>query len=101
MLLLALVLENGGNQHWYQCDINVDYGGYIFGTLSGDIWDANIYPDIREHYANSNNGVLATITFGDSQAATMNTSMTDADFSGKYLGASGAIIVAAFLPKCQ
>ena len=31
----------------------------------------------------------------------MNTDMTKADFSGSDLGASGAIIVAAFLPKCK
>ena len=49
-----------------------------------------------------NNGALETITFGDKQAVTMQTNMTEADLSdGKELGASGAIIVAAFLPKCQ
>jgi hypothetical protein len=32
---------------------------------------------------------------------TMQTSMTDADFSGQGLGVSGAIMVAAFLPKCM
>ena len=46
-------------------------------------------------------GALETITFGDKQAVTMQTIMTEADFSGKELGASGAMIVAAFLPKCQ
>ena len=46
-------------------------------------------------------GALETLTFGSYQAVTMNASMTEADFSGKYLRASGAIIVAAFLPKCQ
>ena len=46
-------------------------------------------------------GALETITFGDKQAVTMKADMTKADFSGKELGASGAIIVAAFLPKCQ
>ena len=44
---------------------------------------------------------LETITFGDEQAATMKADMTKADLSGKKLGVSGAIIVAAFLPKCQ
>ncbi len=47
------------------------------------------------------NGALETITFGDEQAATMKSDMTEADLSGKELGASGATIVAAFLPKCQ
>ena len=49
----------------------------------------------------SANGALETITFGDVHTATMKTDMTKADISGKQLGASGAIIVAAFLPKCQ
>ena len=45
--------------------------------------------------------VLETITFGDKEAVTMKADMTEVDFSGKGLGASGAMIVAAFLPKCQ
>ena len=48
-----------------------------------------------------NNGAMTTITFGDKQAVTMKADMTEADLSGKQLGASGAIIAAAFLPKCQ
>ena len=52
-------------------------------------------------YYNTTKGALETITFGDKQAVTMKTSMTEAKLSGKELGASGAIIVAAFLPKCQ
>ena len=44
---------------------------------------------------------MATITFGDKQAVTMKADMTEADLSGKELCASGAIIVAAFIPKCQ
>ena len=46
------------------------------------------------------NGALETITFGDKQGVTMKAIMTEADLSGKQLGASGAVIVAAFLPKC-
>ena len=46
-------------------------------------------------------GAMTTITFGDKQAVTMKAEMTEADLSGKQLGASGAIIAAAFLPKCQ
>ena len=46
------------------------------------------------------NGALATITFGDKQAVTMTTAMTEADFSGKLNGYE-ANIVAAFLQKCQ
>ena len=34
-------------------------------------------------------------------AVTIEASMTEADFSGRYLQASGAIMLAAFLPKCQ
>jgi hypothetical protein len=50
------------------------------------------------------NGAISTFTFSgddqDSEPFTMETSMVEADFAGKYLGASGAIMVAAFLPKC-
>ena len=50
----------------------------------------------------SNAGALAAISFGDTQAVTIQATMTAADFSGKVLGASGVIIVAAFLDsKCQ
>ena len=38
---------------------------------------------------------------GYSAPVTIETSMTEADFSGKCLMASGAIMLAAFLPKCQ
>ena len=48
----------------------------------------------------STSGALATFTFGDKQAVTMTTNMTEADFSGK-LNHYEAHIVAAFLPKCQ
>ena len=50
-------------------------------------------------------GALSTFTFsGDwsrSEPVTMETAMTEADFSGKKLGVSGGMMVAAFLPKCQ
>ena len=39
--------------------------------------------------------------FSDSKPVTMTTTMTEADFSGKALGVSGSMMVAAFLPKCQ
>jgi hypothetical protein len=50
------------------------------------------------------NGALSQFIFsGDENdnTVTMQTSMTDADFSGQGLGVSGAIMVAAFLPKCM
>ena len=43
------------------------------------------------------NGALASMTFGDKKAVTINTTMTEADFSGAKLGVSGAIILAAWL----
>jgi hypothetical protein len=57
-------------------------------------------------------GSLLTFTFsgdysssgknpGYSLPVTMETTMTEADFSGKKLGISGGMMVAAFLPKCQ
>jgi hypothetical protein len=50
------------------------------------------------------NGALSTFTFSgdrdDSKPVTMKTSVVEMDFGGKGLGASGAIMVAAYLPKC-
>ena len=37
----------------------------------------------------------------DAPAVSMEASMTEADLSRKHLGTSGAIMLAAFLPKCQ
>ena len=54
-------------------------------------------PTLDPHYS----GAMTTITFGDKQAVTMKTNMAEVDLSRKQLGASGAIIVAAFLPKCR
>jgi hypothetical protein len=52
----------------------------------------------------SDNRAISQFTFsGDSynsKPVTMETSMVEADFSGKVLGVSGAIMVGAFLPKC-
>ena len=48
-----------------------------------------------------NNGALTSISFGDKQAVTMKADMAEANLSGKELCASGAIVAAAFLPKCQ
>jgi hypothetical protein len=36
----------------------------------------------------------------NSQPVTMEASMIEANFSGKGLGASGATMLSAFLPKC-
>ena len=37
----------------------------------------------------------------NSKPVAIESSMTEADFSGKVLQASGAIMLAAFLPKCR
>jgi hypothetical protein len=63
----------------------------------GSIPDVTVIPKAK-------GAILATFTFSgdrsDSKPFTMETSMVEADFGGKYLGASGAIMAAAFLPKC-
>ena len=50
------------------------------------------------------NGALTKLTisgdFHASNPVTIQTFMTRADFSSEYIGASGAIMLAAFLPKC-
>jgi hypothetical protein len=49
-------------------------------------------------------GAISQFTFGGdgrgNTPVTMEISMTEADFSAKGLGESGAIMIAAFLPKC-
>jgi hypothetical protein len=47
----------------------------------------------------ADNGTISTLTFGDKQAVTMTTEMTEANFSEKLYSCE-AQIVAAFLPKC-
>ena len=37
----------------------------------------------------------------DAPPVSIEASMTEAGFSGKHLGSSGAIMLAAFLPKCK
>jgi hypothetical protein len=43
---------------------------------------------------------MSSFTFGDRQAVTMTTTITEMDFSGKRLRDSEAIMISAFLPKC-
>jgi hypothetical protein len=50
------------------------------------------------------NGAISKFTFSGDKSynmpVTMETAMTVADFSGKNLSVSGAIMLSAFLPKC-
>ena len=76
-------------------ELDVSGGGGRFKYMNRPCFAKHIIAGVK------NMGALATITFGDKQAATMKADMTEADLSGKELGASGAIIVGAFLPKCK
>ena len=100
-------------------DIRGDGGKALFEALKGNnqvMKEINIAGNNLHLNATGNNdmsgviaigdaiptiGAMTTITFGDKQAVTMMADMTKADLSGNELGASGAIIAAAFLPKCQ
>ena len=77
-----------------ELDVSSNYN-YDAGSTDGAGFASGIADGV------STNGALTTIIFGDKQAVTMKADMTEADLSGKQLGASGAIIAAAFLPKCQ
>jgi hypothetical protein len=106
--LLAKALES--NQTMTSLNVsssNMTYDGRKYGDMSGVAALADVIPGMR---------AISTFTFsGDlsySEPITMETSMVEADFGGKYLCASGAkiggkylcasgaILVAAFLPKC-
>ena len=94
--LLAAALKN--NQIMTELNVSGNAGtwdGNNFGEMSGVIALADAIPNME---------ALSQFIFsGDENdnTVTMQTSMTDADFSGQGLGVSGAIMVAAFLPKCM
>jgi hypothetical protein len=113
-LLLLDISSNGLWENWT----------FDSGSLASGQWYVNGkhppgYPNggCKEKPEETNQGVfalcnaikdmraLSTFTFsGDyssSQPIAMETTMTEADFSGKELGVSGGMMVAAFLPKCQ
>jgi hypothetical protein len=70
--------------------------GYEKADMSGVVAISDAIPTM---------GALAKFTFsGDheySEPVAIESSMTEADFRYKYLQASGAIMLAAFLPKCR
>jgi hypothetical protein len=94
----ALAAGLKGNQGITELDISsnrLGWKGYDDPDMSGVIALANALPDM---------GAMSVFTFDggnrDSKPVTMKTSMTEADFSGKALGAPGVIMLSAFLPKC-
>ena len=72
-----------------------------------DLSKCNMQAELTQTFAVGlrTNGALAKFTFDGgrrtSKAVTIESSMTEADFSGKNLHAAGAIMLAAFLPKCR
>jgi hypothetical protein len=99
--VLAAALTN--NSTLLELDVSsnsLSWSDYVNGSSqrdsSGVIALANAIPDM---------GAISQFTFsgdsGESKPVTMETSMVEADFSGKHLGVSGAIMLSAFLPKCM
>jgi Ran GTPase-activating protein (RanGAP) involved in mRNA processing and transport len=78
-----------GNQIMMELNISSNY--MTSGGMAGVVALAGAIPDMR---------ALTKLMFGDEQAVTMTTEMTEAYFSGK-LKSYEAQIVAAFLPKCR
>jgi Leucine-rich repeat (LRR) protein len=79
--------------------LDVSGGGYGMSH-----WDKDA-PGFAQELAIGikDNGAMSTFTFSgysSDEPVTMETSMTEADLSGKGLGSSGAIMLSAFLPKC-
>ena len=84
---LKTLCGNKGNE------TELDMSGKMRGA--GDA--VMLVPDIID------NGALTKFVFSgddDSKSVTMETSMVEADFSGKDLGVSGAIMLSALIPKC-
>jgi activator of HSP90 ATPase len=68
--------------------------------LSGQDLDAEDAALIANAIRGSRALSKLSITTDSGKSVTLETSMTEANFSGKGLGISGAIITMAFLPKC-
>jgi hypothetical protein len=82
-----------GGYYEYYHDDGSGYGSYT-ATPEGPKVIADAIRDM---------GAMSSFTFsGDysNEPVAMETSMTEVHFAGKGLGESGAIMVAAFLPKC-
>ena len=89
----ALAAGLKGNQVITELNVSNNRLGQNSGydaDASGIIAIADAIPDM---------GAMSSFTFGDKQAVTMTTAMTEANFSGK-LFSHEAQMVAAFLPKC-
>ena len=93
---ISLAAALKGNKVIKELDISDNQLGYD-DDMSGVIAISDAIPTM---------GALAKFTIsGDdkfnSEPVTIESSTTEADFSGKVLQASGAIMLAAFLPKCR
>ena len=96
----ALAESLKGNKVMQELNISGNYLGY------NSDFNSNLSGVIAVSYAIPTMGAMAKFTFSgfggyDRPPVTMETSMLEADFSNKKLGVSGAIMLAAFLPKCQ
>jgi hypothetical protein len=100
----AKVLGEGlkGNQSITELDLSGNHMGkeshatWAKSDMSGVIALADAIGDMRAMLKFTCSG-----DYSDSKPVTMTTTMTEADFSGKVLGVSGSMMVAALLPKCQ
>jgi hypothetical protein len=70
--------------------------------ISGSGLDMGEAKAFGQALASCASGLQKFVFSGDtgSESVTMTTSMAEADFSGKALGTSAAILLSAFLPKC-
>jgi Ran GTPase-activating protein (RanGAP) involved in mRNA processing and transport len=91
-----LVAALKGNE--IMTELNISSNDMICGSM-GDMSGVIALADVI-----SEMGAMSVFTFsGDGtywKPVTMKTTMTEADFSGKDLGTSGALMLSAFLPKC-
>jgi hypothetical protein len=90
---------NDGHAPWFYEHVDGTKQDNNPGKPEGAIALANAIPDMG--------GILKFTFSGDGgrdggyrKSITMETTMTAADFSGRGLGTSGAIMLSAYLPKC-
>jgi hypothetical protein len=87
-----------GNSILTELDISSNYCHYNSSSKDRPGFAQELAVGIRD------SGAMSSFTFNGDHSTypvTMDTSMTEADFSGKGLGLSGAIMLSAFIPKCM
>ena len=82
-------------------ELDVSSGAHYASSKGGPSFAKGLADGLSANRALAKFTFSGRVTSWNGPRVTIETSMIEADFNGKKLGVSGAIILAAFLPKCQ